>query len=256
MVLLGEGRIVSKGICAIVAALALCSFECSAQTTVKVMGDGPLQPAFERLADSFQRETGNKLEFVFGTSPVVHKKVASGEAADVLVIQPNFIADLIKAGKVAPGDHPVIGRVGFGLAVRADAPPRDMSTTEAFRQVLLNADAVVFNNVASGDYFAGVLAKLGIAEAVKPKVLRLDPFAVFDRVAQGKGNDIGVGVIPLINIAKGLRLLGPLPPDVQSQIVYAAALMTSASAPQGGAAFIKFLQSDSTKAALRANGVD
>src|SRR5712692_4519355 len=242
----------------VVCALGLITFQslARAQEKIKVMSDGPLRAAFEQITEAFRRETGSQLEFVFGTSPVVHKKVADGETADVLIIQPNFIAELVKAGKVVPGEHPVIGRVGFGLAVRADAPARDIATTEAFKQILVSADSVIFNNVASGNYFAKVLERLGIAEAVKPKVVRLEPFAVFDRVLQGKGNDIGVGVIPLINTTKGLRLLGPLPPEVQSQIVYAAAPMTSATSPQGGKAFIRFLASPTAKAAFAANGVD
>jgi len=239
-------------------ALGLIPFQslARAQEKIKVMSDGPLRPAFEQITEAFRRETGSQLEFVFGTSPVVHKKVADGEAADVLIIQPNFIAELVKAGKVVPGEHPVVGRVGFGLAVRADAPARDISTTEAFKQTLLNADSLIFNNVASGNYFAKVLERLGIAEAVKAKVIRLDPFAVNERVIQGKGTDIGVGVIPLINTTKGLRLLGPLPAEIQSYIVYVAAPMTSSTSPQAGKAFIKFLASPTAKAAFAANGVE
>ncbi len=242
----------------VVCALGLITFQSAAraQGKVKVMSDGPLRPAFEQITEAFRRETGNQLEFVFGTSPVIHKKVADGEAADVLVIQPNFVAELVKAGKVAPGEHPVVGRVGFGLAARADAPAQDISTTEAFKRVLVNADSLIFNNVASGNYFAKVLERLGIAEAVKAKVVRLDPFAVNDRVIQGKGNDIGVGVIPLINTTKGLRLLGPLPAEMQSYIVYVAAPMTSSTSPRGGKAFISFLASPAAKAAFAANGVE
>ena len=220
------------------------------------MSDGPLQPAFEQIADSFRRTSGSEVEFVFGTSPVIHKKVADGEAADVLVIQLNFITELEKAGKVVPGEHPVVGRVGFGLAVRADAPPRDISTTEAFKRTLLDADSLIFNNVASGNYFAKVLERLGIAEAVRAKVVRLDPSAVNARIIQGKGNDIGVGVIPLINTTKGLRLLGPLPAEIQSYIVYAAAPMPNSKSPQAGKAFINFLASPAAKTAFAANGVE
>jgi len=238
------------------AVLPICHSDALAQTKVKVISDGPLRPALEQIAEAFHRQTGNQVEFVFGTSPVIHKKVADGETADVLIIQPNFISELVKAGKVAPGDHPVVGRVGLGLAARANASARDISSIEAFKQALLNADSVIFNNVASGNYFAKVLERLGIAEAVNPKVVRLDPFAVFDRVIEGKGNDIGVGVIPLINTTKGLRLLGPLPAEVQSQIVYAAAPMTSATSPQAGKAFITFLASPAAKAAFAANGVE
>jgi hypothetical protein len=58
-------------------------------------------------------------------------------------------AELIKVGKVVPGEHSVIGRVG--LAAHADAPAPDIATTEAFKRALLNADALIFNNVASGN---------------------------------------------------------------------------------------------------------
>src|SRR6266849_2570571 len=164
------------------AVLLICHSDALAQTKVKVISDGPLRPALEQIAEAFHRQTGNQVEFVFGTSPVIHKKVADGETADVLIIQPNFISELVKAGKVVPGEHPVVGRVGFGLAVRADAPARDISTVDAFKQTLLNADSLIFNNVASGNYFAQVLDRLGIAEAMKAKVVRLDAVAVYDRV--------------------------------------------------------------------------
>src|SRR6266568_4285435 len=155
----------------VVCALGLITFQslARAQEKIKVMSDGPLRPAFEQITEAFRRETGSQLEFVFGTSPVVHKKVAEG---------------------------------------------------------------------------------------VKAKVIRLDPFAVNERVIQGKGTDIGVGVIPLINTTKGLRLLGPLPAEIQSYIVYVAAPMTSSTSPQAGKAFIKFLASPTAKAAFAANGVE
>jgi molybdate transport system substrate-binding protein len=243
---------------AVACALAIATDQSSvhAQEKVTVLSDGPLRPALIEIGEAFRRETGNQVEFVFATSPVVHKKVADGEIADVLIIQPNFVAELVKAGKVVPGEHPVVGRVGFGLAVRADAPARSISTTEAFKRILLDADSLIFNNVASGNYFAKVLERLGIAEAVKPKVIRLDPSAVNDRLLRGKGNDIGVGVIPLITTTKGLRLLGPLPPEVQSYIAYAAAPMASSTSPQAGKAFINFLTSPTATAVLAAHGVE
>src|SRR5205807_7747803 len=135
---------------------AVCAFgimtvqsSADAQAKIKFLSDGPLRSALMPIAESFRSDTGHEVEYVFGTSPVVHKKLADGETADVLIIQPNFVAELVKSGKVVPGEHPVIGRVGFGLAARADAPARDVGTVEAFKQILPDADALIFNNVAS-----------------------------------------------------------------------------------------------------------
>ena len=179
----------------------------SAQDRIKVLSDGPLQPALVQIGEAFRRDSGHQVDFSFGTSPVVHKQVVGGEAADVLIIQPNFMEELVKAGKVVAGEHPVIARVGIGLAARADAPARDIATPETLKQALLGADSIIFNNVAvsgsSGDYFAKVLERLSIVDAIKAKTVRVDPKAVFDRVIQGTGNDIGVGTIPVQQGANG-----------------------------------------------------
>ena len=59
----------------------------------------------------------------------------------------SLLADQIRKGPL-PGEHPTIGRVGIGLAGRADSPVQDIGTVEAFRQVLLSADSLIFNTVA------------------------------------------------------------------------------------------------------------
>ena len=228
-----------------------------AQEKVRVLSDTPLQPALIQIGEAFRRDTGNEVEFVFGPSPVVHKKIADGETADVVILQPEFVDELVKAGKAVPGQHPLVGRLGFGLASRAGASSAmDFATTAGFKQALLNADSLIFNNLASGDNFAKVLERLGIAEAVKAKVVRLDPRAVYDRVIQGKGNDVAVMTLPLIKTRTTLRLLGPLPPELQIYIVYAAASITSATSRQAGKVFIDFLSSPAAKAMFAANGVE
>jgi molybdate transport system substrate-binding protein len=244
---------------AVTCALWLTTFQgpACAQERIKVLSDGPLRPALIKIGEAFRRDSGSQVDFVFGPSPVVHKKVAGGETADVLIIQPDFLAALMKSGKVAPGEHPVIGRVGIGLAGRADAPVRDVDTVEAFRQVLMNADSLIFNTVASGNHFATVLERLGIVESVKTKVVRLPPGAgEFERVIQGKGDDLAVGTIPIIQATKGVRLIGPLPTEFQSYLVYAAAPMSGAASPETAKTFIAFLASPAARASFAANGVE
>lgn len=242
-----------------VCALGLMTFQspACAQEKIKVLGDNPLRPALIEIGEEFRRASGHHVEFVFGPSPVIHKKVADGETADVLIIQPDFLAALIKSGKVLTGEHPIIGRVGIGLAGRADAPVWDIGTVEAFKHVLLNADSLIFNTVASGNHFATVLERLGIAESVKAKVVRLPPGAgAYERVIQGKGNDLAVGTIPIINVTKGVRLIGPLPPEFQSDLIYAAAPMSGAASRQTAKTFIDFLASPVARVLFAANGVE
>ena len=57
---------------------------------LKVLSDGPVEPALVRIVDALRRDTGHEVKFIFGPSPVIHKLVADGESADVIIIQPNY----------------------------------------------------------------------------------------------------------------------------------------------------------------------
>ena len=149
---------------------------------LKVMSDGPLQPSLVEVAKAFHQEGTAHVEFVFETSPTIYNRVAQGEIADVLIIQPKFITELVKFGKLVPGEHPVIARVGLGLMARSDAHPVDVSDLESFKEALIDAESLVFNDVASGNYFAKLLERLGIAETVKDKVVRAESHIVFQHI--------------------------------------------------------------------------
>ena len=239
------------------AAMVAVSTPVHSQQNLKVLADTPLRPALIEIGEAFLRDGGQQVDFVFGPSPVILKKLADGEAADVVIAQSDHIADLIKSGKIAPGEYPLIGRVGLGLAVRADAPTQSLATVEALRRVLLAADTLVTNTVVSGDQFLAILEKLKIAEAVKAKVVRRQPGPrLYEEVIQGKGNDIGAGVVTILKETKGIRLLGPLPAEIQSYQAYAAATMIAAASPAAAKRFVAFLASPAAKASLSASGVE
>jgi len=223
---------------------------------IKVLSDSPLQPALTKVAELFRQETRNQANFVFDPSPAVKKRIENGETADVVIVQPDFVDELAQMGKVTAGDRPIIGRVGVGLGNRISSPPYDISTTEKLKETLLSADMLVFNNVASGNTFAKALEKLRIAEALTAKVVRTSPNGIFDPVLNGKGNDFVAGTMPLIATTTGIKLLGPLPGDLQNYLVYTAVVMASTSQREAADNFIKFLTSAKAKTALAANGVN
>jgi molybdate transport system substrate-binding protein len=240
----------------VLACLAVSLAAAAQAANLKVLSDGPLAPALAAIGDAFQKKTGHKIEFAFAPSPLIRKRIADGEAADIIIVQPDAVAALAEMGKTDPGDHPAFGRVGIGLAARADAAARDIRTTDALKQTLRRADTIVFNNVASGNTFAKVLERLGIAGDVKAKVVRTGPAEVFERILQGTGDDIAVGTVTLIRADKRLKLLGTLPAELQSYIAYAAVPMTGTPNMKAAVEFIRFLSTPAAKSALAAAGVD
>jgi len=223
--------------------------------TIRVLCDSPVEPALTRVADLFRQETGDQVALACNAGPAVVKTIEDGAVADVAVIEPDFVEQLTGTGKLRAGDRPMVGSVGVGLGNRLNSPAYDISTVEKFKSTLLGADLIVFNSVKSGQAFAAVLQRLGIAETLTPRIVRTPPLDIFKPVLNGKGNDLVAGTIPLIATTQGIRLLGPLPADLQSSIPYTAAVMTSSPQPDAAETFIKFLVSPKAKATLAANGV-
>jgi len=222
---------------------------------IKVMCDSPVAPALTRVDDLFRQETNNQVTLACSAGPAIKKRIEDGEVADVVVVEPDFVAELTNSGKVRAGDRPMIGHVGVGLGNRTASPAHDISTVEKFKNTLLGADLIVFNSVKSGAAFAEVLERLGIADTLKPKIVRTAPLAIFEPVLKGRGNDMAAGTIPLIATTPGIKLLGPLPGALQSSIPYTAALMTNAPQRMTAESFIKFLVSPKAKQTFAANGV-
>src|SRR5436309_14360094 len=69
-------------------------------TEITVMSDNPVATALSHIGDIFRQETGSVNKFVFGLSPVIHKKMTESEPGDVLIIQPNIISYLDTTGKI------------------------------------------------------------------------------------------------------------------------------------------------------------
>ena len=222
---------------------------------IRIMCDSPVQPALTKVADLFRQETNNQVTLACAAGPDIKKRIETGEVADVVVVEPDFVEQLTSSGKVRAGDRPIIGHVGVGLGNRINSPTYDISTDDKFKNTLLGADLIVFNSVKSGAAFAAVLERLGIAETLKPRIVRTAPLDIFAPVLKGKGNDMAAGTIPLIATTPGIKLLGPLPGDLQHPIPYTAALMTRAPQATTAEGFIKFLLSPKAKEAFAANGV-
>lgn len=240
----------------IVLASVLPLFTATGHTaTIKVMCDSPVAPALTKVAELFRHETSNQVTLACNAGPIVKKRIEDGEIADVVVVEPDFVEALTNSGKVRAGDRPMVGHVGVGLGNRTGSPAHDISTIEKLKTALLGADLIVFNKVKSGEAFAKVLERLGIAEALKSKIVRTAPLDIFGPVLKGTGNDIAAGTIPLIATTPGIKLLGPLPGGLQHSIPFTAALTTSARQRATAESFIKFLVSPKAKQTFAANGV-
>jgi molybdate transport system substrate-binding protein len=243
----------------LVGCLALLQALAAHAAEVRVLSPSAMHSSLEALAEAFQKRTGNEVRLAFETAPAMRKKLAAGEVADVIIVPPPAMAEVVKMGKAAASGHQLLGRVGVGVVIRADAPVPDVSSTDALKRALLDADSVAYNRASSGVYVEKLMEKLGLAETLKAKTVRHhDAQQSFTHLLNGKGREIGFGgTTEIVRWRdKGLRLVGPLPADIQNYTSYLAALAVDAPNPDGARAFLKFLEGADAKAIFRQNGVD
>jgi molybdate transport system substrate-binding protein len=240
-------------------ALGLMATAPTCAAEINIISAGAVEPGVTAAAEAFQKETGTGVKIKFATAPAIGQRVGGGEAADVVIAPPALIDELAKAGKLDGSARAVVGRVGVGVVVRGGAAKPDVSSADALKRALRDADSVVYNKASTGLYLDKLFEGLGVGAEVKAKETRYaDGAAVMEHVIRGKGKEIGFGAITEIRLYgdKGAQFVGPLPPEAQNYTSYAAAPSAAPANRDGAAAFVKFLASPTARAAFLAKGVE
>lgn len=241
--------------------VALGVWACAPSTQaaeIKVLSAGAVKNIVAELAETFREETGHTVVITPGTAGAIGRKVTEGDAADVIIVTDTVLAELATTARVVADTRADIARTGIGVAVRAGAPLPDISTPEAFRRAVLATTSLVYLDPASGAtsgiHVAGVLQRLGIADAVRAKTVLWPGGYAAEALVTGRA-DLCIHQISEILPVKGVTLVGPLPRELQKITTYSAALSARAASPEAGRAFIAFVARPSFKAKFAAAGL-
>jgi molybdate transport system substrate-binding protein len=240
------------------AALALFLFgwpAIAAAAELRVWTARAIATVLAETGSQFERTTGHRLIVDTGLPADFQKRAAAGEQFDVVISVTSPIDAWIKEGKLIGETRTNLARSGIGVSVRAGAPKPDISSVEAFKRTLLDARSLALLRVGSGLHMNGVLERLGIADAVKPKITRPETDVVCEMVARGE-IELGIVVITQILTTPGVELVGPLPQELQSHIAFAGAVATKAAAPEAAKQLLDFLTGPTARPVLKAQGME
>jgi len=140
--------------------------------------------------------------------------------------------------RIAAGTDVDLARVPLGVAARAGTPKPDVSTVDAFKQVLLK------------DLFP----RLGIAEKISVKVAPRGTDAT-GMVATG-GADLAVLPGSEIVHAVGVAFACSIAPEIQFVQLFSAAVVAGSRKIEGSKRLIEFLASARASAAIRNRGME
>jgi molybdate transport system substrate-binding protein len=242
----------------LIAALAVMVPAPSQADDVRVFAGGAPQETLEALAPEFEKRTGHRPVFTFAHVSIIQKKLAAGDQADVVLLPTPLIAATEKNIGLRPEGRSVLARIGIGVVVREGAPRPDISTPDAVRRMLLDARAIAVPapEGLTGSHIMRMMTKLGIADAVRPK-LRHKP--AIDRGADqiGAGEaDVGLYLASEVLGAKGATLVGMLPAELQNYVVYSVAVPAYNSKPEAALAFVRFISDAANREHWKATGFE
>ena len=209
---------------------------------MRVLCTNGLKTMMLDLAPEFERAIGTKAVITWGSANGLLQELEAGAGGDLAILTAEAIDGLIKEGKVVAGSRVDLARSGIGVAVRKGAPKPEIGSPDALRRALLAAKSVAHSKTGmSGIYFPTVLARLGIADEMKPKIVTPEPGTPVGEVVAKGGAEIGVQQISELLPVAGIEIVGPLPAALQRITIFSAGVLTAAKEPEAARALVQFV---------------
>jgi hypothetical protein len=119
-----------------------------------------------------------------------------------------------------------------GWLLHQDAAPLDIASAEGLKRALLAAKSVAHSKEGqSGVAAVKIMDRLGIAEEMKPRiVIETLPGGSVTAVVEGKA-ELGFALVSELVPVPEVKLVGPVPGDLQSYIVFAAGVSRTRRMP-------------------------
>jgi molybdate transport system substrate-binding protein len=238
------------------AALAIATASPASSDELKIFGSRVTKMVVDDIGPQFEKATGHRLVMVTDVAAVMKRRIEAGEPFDVAVLVSFQADDLIKKGKLLADTRADLMKAGIGVTVRRGAPLPDISTVDAFKKTLLAAKSIVYlKEGASSIHLDRVFANMGITQELAAKTIRPETEAVSEKVADGEV-ELGMIVIPNILSVPGAQLVGPIPEDIQSYIVFTGAVGANSQHQQAARDLIAFLKSPAAAASIKTKGMN
>ncbi len=229
---------------------------------ITVLASTALKPTFDEVLADFEHACRHVVVLAYAPSAQIARRMAAGEFCDIVVATGPQCDNLIATCKIVAESRKDIASSVIGLAVRRGAGRPDISTPEGLKRALLAAKSIAMSNPdgggASGAHLAMIFAKLGIADALKPKLLYGPggPNGLIGTFVRSGQVELGLQQIPELMTVPGIEIAGTLPAELQMETIYSVGLTRDAKEPEAGKALIDFLAGPRVAMVLSRKGMN
>jgi len=227
---------------------------------LNVLAAGAVEAVVRDMVGSFEKESGHTVKLTYAPVGALRDKIYAGELADLTVVTPVIIEQLLARGLVRASTRTDLGRVGGGIAVHKGAPRPAIGTPDELKRALLAAKEIYYADpkiATAGAYFLQVADRLGIGEEVRKKVRTAGGGKPsMELMAKSTVEAIGLTQISEILSVPEVELIGPYPGDLQPMTTYSGILLERTPNPAAAEAFLRFLTSPPVQVRFRQQGYE
>ena len=225
----------------------------STADTLACIGSMAPRPVLEQWAAHGHSLPAVRLQALGGVE--VARRVAQGEAADVVVLARDAIESLIAQGHLKAGSCRDLMRSLVAVAWPAHRSPPDLSSLQALQQAVLAARSMAYSTGPSGLALMDRFSQWGLLDQVRARLVQAHPgVPVSQLLAQGQA-ELGFQQRSELMNQPGIEW-ALLPPAAQIVTVFSGAVTTVCARPQAAQRWLEFCTGAQARADLQAHGME
>ncbi|MGE0313009.1 MAG: substrate-binding domain-containing protein [Lautropia sp.] len=223
---------------------------------IRVISSMATKQLLAALAAAIGRESGVGLEIESVGGVDAAKRVAAGEAFDVVVLAADAIDALIAEGHVVAGSRTDLVRSGVSVAVPAGDPHPPIADEGQVRRALREAPSIGYSTGPSGRKLLERIAQWGLADELADRLVLAPPGVPVAALLAQRKVAIGVQQLSELMNVDRVDVVGPLPDAISIVTVFSAGLVRASTQPDAARAAISSLAGPLLVAAAPTHGME
>lgn len=225
-------------------------------TRITAISSMATRSVLAELGQAFERHFGIHLDVLVVGGVDAARRVAAGEAFDLVFLAADAIDKLVAGGHLAPGSRVDLVRSPVAIAVKAGAPRPDIGSEEALKRAVLAARAIGYSTGPSGVFLVKLFERWGVAEELKSRTVQAQPgVPVASLVANGEV-ELGFQQLSELMNVPGVEVVGLMPAATQFITTFSAGLGNDPANAASARAALAFMNTAEGAEIKRRHGME
>jgi molybdate transport system substrate-binding protein len=222
---------------------------------VKVFAAASLTDAMQEIGKDYAAQSTDKIIFNFEGSNVLARQIRQGAPADLFFSADEAQMDAVsKAGLLTDGSRQNLLSNSLVIVVPADSSRTSLSPKDLAGADIKHIALADPQTVPAGVYSKAYLEKLGLWDAVQPKVIPTQNVRAALAAVGSDNADAGIVYKTDAQISKKVKVVDEIPAAEGPKISYPVALIKGSSQADAAQKFLTYLESPAAGAVFAKYG--